>query len=190
MEPIDALIAWHGLSEEPRLVIGRNGGLLWTNAAARDFAKKNLTREANITDPELRWQEELDAGLFERVLAISVTCPAGKTRSLIHGKTSEEGSMIVKVIPLAGDSEAPIGVVIPLRKKLSSEHCLDLQVTFGLSGAELRVLRYLVGGETLAEAAKGLKTSIFTVRTHLRNIYQKLQVKSREAMFHLLSPLL
>jgi DNA-binding CsgD family transcriptional regulator len=190
VESTEALIAWHTLSEEPRLVCNRAGDLIWTNAAARDFAKHNLAEEPGNSDSLLIWRTALASGLFSRILATAVTCPAGKARSIVLDRVPDNGRVIIKVVPLAGDSEAPIGVTIPAPQKLSPERCADLQTTFGLSGAELRVLGYLVDGKTLFEAAEGLATSIFTARTHLRNIYQKLRVKNREAMFYLLSPLL
>jgi DNA-binding NarL/FixJ family response regulator len=51
--------------------------------------------------------------------------------------------------------------------------------TENLSGRELEILSYLAKGYHDKEIADQLFLSVKTVRTHLRNIYQKLHVRSR-----------
>jgi LuxR family maltose regulon positive regulatory protein len=50
-----------------------------------------------------------------------------------------------------------------------------------LSPSELRVLRYLPTNMTRPEIARELYVSINTVNTHIRNIYAKLDARSRSA---------
>jgi len=62
-----------------------------------------------------------------------------------------------------------------------------------LSAQELRVLRLLVPGRSNAEIARELVVSVNTVRTHMQNIYRKLDAHNRAAaleaarQLHLLS---
>ncbi len=49
-----------------------------------------------------------------------------------------------------------------------------------LSGQEMRVLRLLVAGLSNAEIAQELVVSINTIKTHVKSIYRKLNVKSRD----------
>jgi DNA-binding NarL/FixJ family response regulator len=51
--------------------------------------------------------------------------------------------------------------------------------TENLSDREMEILSHLARGYNDKEIADGLFLSINTVRTHLRNIYQKLHVRSR-----------
>jgi LuxR family transcriptional regulator, maltose regulon positive regulatory protein len=50
-----------------------------------------------------------------------------------------------------------------------------------LSSQELRVLRLLVPGRSNAEIARELVVSVNTVRTHMQNIYRKLDAHNRAA---------
>ncbi len=52
---------------------------------------------------------------------------------------------------------------------------------YGLSEKEKEVLQSLVDGNSYKMVAASLKISIDTVRTHIRNIYEKLQVNSKSA---------
>ena len=63
-----------------------------------------------------------------------------------------------------------------------------LQVAFRLTGAERRIVELLFVGRTAEEISDRLRISVGTVRVHIRHIYDKTQVASREAMFHKLMP--
>lgn len=52
---------------------------------------------------------------------------------------------------------------------------------YGLSEKEKAVLKSLVDGNSYKMVAMSLNISIDTVRTHIRNIYEKLQVNSKSA---------
>lgn len=52
---------------------------------------------------------------------------------------------------------------------------------YGLSEKEKAVLQSLVDGNSYKMVAASLQISIDTVRTHIRNIYEKLQVNSKSA---------
>ncbi|ULT43199.1 response regulator transcription factor [Niabella defluvii] len=52
---------------------------------------------------------------------------------------------------------------------------------YGLSEKEKAVLQSLVDGNSYKMVAASLNISIDTVRTHIRNIYEKLQVNSKSA---------
>jgi LuxR family maltose regulon positive regulatory protein len=65
---------------------------------------------------------------------------------------------------------------------------MGIAEAFGLTSAELRVLKSLSAGETAQETAGDLKVSVDTVRTHIRRVYQKVGVNSREALFTRVRP--
>ena len=64
--------------------------------------------------------------------------------------------------------------------------CAEVAAARGLSPREAEVLVFLARGFTPAYIAKSLVLSISTVRTHVRNIYRKLNVNKREELIHLI----
>lgn len=58
----------------------------------------------------------------------------------------------------------------------------DVGAIFGLTPSESRTLDGLVSGQRADELARASSVSIETVRTHIRRIYNKLGVNSREQM--------
>ena len=63
-----------------------------------------------------------------------------------------------------------------------------LETAFRLTSTERKVLESLFLGETADEVGGRLNMSVGTVRTHIRHIYNKVDVSSREAMFSKLVP--
>ncbi|HLL58488.1 MAG TPA: helix-turn-helix transcriptional regulator [Allosphingosinicella sp.] len=59
---------------------------------------------------------------------------------------------------------------------------------FRLTASEHRILMLMLDGLTADELSQRLGSSLDTVRTHIRNIYGKLKVTSREGMFSRLRP--
>ena len=62
----------------------------------------------------------------------------------------------------------------------------DVRERYGLTNREAEVLVFLARGFTPAYIAKSLVLSVSTVRTHVRNIYRKLNVNKREELIHLI----
>jgi DNA-binding NarL/FixJ family response regulator len=76
--------------------------------------------------------------------------------------------------------EAPAGGAGMPARGLSAPAAAQSQGTAGtLSERECEVLRLVALGHTSPEIAQKLTLSVQTVNTHIRNIYRKLQVKSR-----------
>ena len=58
----------------------------------------------------------------------------------------------------------------------------DVRLLFGLTPSEARILHGLVDGRRADDLADDLSVSIETIRTHIRRIYNKLEVNSREQL--------
>src|SRR3546814_4435442 len=64
----------------------------------------------------------------------------------------------------------------------------ELDRIFGVTKAEQHVLADLLGGHDADHISKMRQISVETVRSHIRAIYSKVGVRSREALFHKLQP--
>ena len=64
----------------------------------------------------------------------------------------------------------------------------DLDTIFQLTQSEHRVLQQMIDGYTADEISSNLRVSIETTRSHIRQIYLKLNVTSREGLFSRIRP--
>ncbi|MBR5259778.1 MAG: helix-turn-helix transcriptional regulator [Eggerthellaceae bacterium] len=60
--------------------------------------------------------------------------------------------------------------------------CRLLAEQYGLSGRELEVLEQLAAGQTVPLAAKKLLVSQSTVKTHIRHVYEKMGIHTRQEL--------
>ncbi|WP_301750103.1 LuxR C-terminal-related transcriptional regulator [uncultured Erythrobacter sp.] len=67
---------------------------------------------------------------------------------------------------------------------------LHFEETFGMTRQESAICRMLLQGRTVQEIVDAGSKSPDTIRFHIRNIYQKIGVSSREALFASLRPFL
>lgn len=61
----------------------------------------------------------------------------------------------------------------------------DISEKYGLSEREIEVIKLLLLGKSYKQISEALFISINTVKTHIRNIYPKLNVSSRHEIVHL-----
>jgi DNA-binding CsgD family transcriptional regulator len=86
---------------------------------------------------------------------------------------------ILRVEASCGSNENRVAVaLVPERGSLSSVS----PATWPLTQQEKRVLGLLAGGQSTRAMAEALVVSENTLETHLRHIYEKLQVHSRSAL--------
>lgn len=112
-----------------------------------------------------------------------------RQRSLQVERPSHRPPYTVSLVPvvITGTSSlaAPrrrlvVAITDPLAQPLPDER--DLARAFVLTPAEARISRQLAAGREPIEIASELSVSLATVKTHLRHVYQKLEVRSRTAL--------
>ena len=98
------------------------------------------------------------------------------------------GSLLLKQVdratePTPASGPAPEPPTAPSR----DEQALDrLALTYGLTAREAQTASYVSKGYSLEKTAELLGISINTVRTHMRSVYGKLAVHSRQELIDLL----
>ena len=62
-----------------------------------------------------------------------------------------------------------------------------LQKTHGLSAREMEILNLMIDGKSYRQMEESLHISIHTVKSHVYNLYRKMNVKNRHQLIHVVS---
>jgi DNA-binding CsgD family transcriptional regulator len=93
---------------------------------------------------------------------------SGGEPSIAHVLPLAHGDLRTRLVP-----QATAAVFITRAEDKPAMNLQAVADSFGLTPAEGRVLEQLAGGATVAEAAEGLGTSLYTAKTHLARIFSK-----------------
>ena len=85
----------------------------------------------------------------------------------------------------AGAAAGPAASPVEQRRAAIEERCAQLAHSCGLTPRETQILTYLAEGHGSGYIGEALYISPNTVRTHVHNIYRKLEVASREEVLEL-----
>jgi DNA-binding CsgD family transcriptional regulator len=175
-------LAWLDQDRRPRLLLGEGLVIIWLNGAAeREFARRrDIEKRGDLlatTDPAR--QADL-TGLLSR-------CEAGLATLCLKAENGD-GHILFRARRLVRTAGAQrFGMSFHRSGSEYKPHYVDLDIAFNLTKGETRVLYQLVEGLSADEVARKLGVSTETARSHIRAIYAKLQVSSREGLFHRIS---
>jgi len=112
---------------------------------------------------------EEEGNVFEAICA-------GASGYLVKPAPVEE---IIKAIREVAAGAAPINAYIAAKVLAKFGELMTPRGDYGLSDRERQILELLVEGLVMKQVAARLDISYHTVDTHIRNIYEKLHVRSR-----------
>jgi DNA-binding CsgD family transcriptional regulator len=174
---------WLTLDEISRVLVDETLRLLWANEAAkRSFeAKVNLElRDGAIGAYNRAQHNELMGFVLGASRDIS---------SLCMPCDDKDGHYLFRVRQIASWGERRfLGLTFHRTGKTYRSSFPDLATAFQLTVREERVLRQMLEGRTATDIAEQLSLSIETVRSHIRNLYAKIGVSSRELLFAKVQP--
>lgn len=171
---------WAEHDERAKLIVDELGEVLWANPAALD-----LIESLDPIDPVDRGG---DGACWPALLRKIVARVDGST-AWICVPYARDGKLLCAATQLRSEEGRPwIGLTLKAMADAPSVKDGALQGIFHLTTAERRIVQALFKGRTAEEAGATLDISVGTVRVHIRHIYEKLAVGSREAMFHKLLP--
>jgi len=108
------------------------------------------------------------------------------THPVAHAIELRDGGYAVLRLETVADSNlASVVILSPDRPQVI---WADTCAIFGLTPAEDRLIKQLMGGANIEEISTDLGISIETARTHVRRSYLKIGVTSREQLFAAMSP--
>jgi len=173
-----AALGWLQRDSGARAMVDDGLMLLWSNAAAHAIftARRDIEVRQGFLAPIDRGQQD---GLYDFIEAAT-----DKLSTWCVERASRDGCLLLRA--------RRVGRVIGLCLVEAGEDFRptyhDLDKAFGLTISENRVLLDLLGGNEAEALAKMHGVSVETTRTHIRNIYSKLGVTSRERLFFKVQP--
>lgn len=182
--PVDSFaLSWLQSEPMPRMMVDRFGRVMWRNSAAErllldcpdlDARDGQLTAEDRASNAQLA---AMLANAGDQVKTFSLPCEDG------------DGHLLFAVRRLSGHEADPVVAITVYRTgSKSAVRYASFRAAFGLTESEHHVALLLVEGRKAEEIAGVTGTSIGTVRSHIRSIYAKTDVSSREGLFRRLSP--
>ena len=175
-------LAWLDQYRRPRLLLDEGLAIVWLNGAAeRELGRRrDIEKRGDLlatTDPAR--QADL-AGLLDR-------CEAGLATLCLKAENGD-GHILFRARRLARAAGGRrVGMSFHRSGSEYTPRYVDLDIAFNLTKGETRVLYQLVEGLPADEVARKLGVSTETTRSHIRAIYAKLQVSSREGLFRRIS---
>lgn len=179
----DVALAW--LSQDPRarMIVSDTLELLWANAAARHV----LAGSGGLSVVGGRCLHFDDPGAAGR-FASFIRDTAETMTTLAIAFSRPPGHYLFRGWRLACN-EPPLSCLeLSLDTEEFASHYSDFDRVFGLTPAEHGVVVEIMDGRSAAEIAARHRISIVTVRSHIKKIYVKIGVVSREQLFGRLRP--
>lgn len=181
----DLFEQWLKADRPDRFIIDRTGKILWSGIEPEPDATS-----ASIESPfaKIKVGGTLASDMFLPILNAGSLAEPGSARiaSVDHGSSGP--TFVVRVAALGPTKSGPLGVTSVTYYGLSDAVRADLKRLWDLSSGEIRILGLTFQGLTVQEVAEAAEISIETVRTHIRHIYSKVGVNSREGLFAALGP--
>jgi DNA-binding CsgD family transcriptional regulator len=172
---------WLQQDESARIIVAADGALLWRNFAAEQLL---------VSCPDL----EVHSGFLvvqdsahQQVLIEFLRRAEAKVTSFCLLCADGDGHLLFHARRLEADARA-IGLIVQHTGSRFEARYATFQRAFGLTDAEYQVVLMLVEGHTAETVAERSGVSVGTVRSHIRSVYAKLHVSSREQLFYKLRP--
>ncbi|MFU8778284.1 MAG: helix-turn-helix transcriptional regulator [Roseovarius sp.] len=169
---------WLSASRHARIICDDQQRVLWGNANLRQVLKKDIGLKLE------REQLILIDRKPQAALAHFIQSPQLDHTAIRLGTSEAVGNHIMQCRRLRVE---PYGDAFGLRVLCDdSSHEADfigLEEYFGLTRQEAYTCRQILNGRTVQDIADKSDKAADTIRFHIRNIYQKLNVSSREALF-------
>lgn len=172
--------AWAGGFAIPSIVIADDLRLIWANSAAGPHLRGNVFF---IADGALCCADRSQETAFrEFLLALPMEPAAWALRK------ADNDHLIVRCEQLRVPGLPP-AIGLMLHDASTVRHIwVDIGKIFGLTPAEVAIIKRMLTGASSDEIAGILNISLETVRTHVRRIYTKVGASNREQLFAIMTP--
>lgn len=176
--PAALALAWMEAEAQPRIICTTALDLVWANSAARKTSAAG--GELELKDGAIALRER--AAHAEFCAFVKACGPALSTLAL--PREGGDGHLLLRGRRIGEeDGRGLVGLTFLYSGEMFRPLYADLDSAFQLTPAEHGILLRMIDGLNAEGIAEAKRLSIETVRSHIRNIYNKMGVASREAMF-------
>jgi DNA-binding CsgD family transcriptional regulator len=171
-------LSWLDADRESRILVDSELVILWRNSAARlDLDKRRDLQDRNgvLTAVNTGNQPALDDAVR-------------KGSNFCFQRIDGDGHFVIRSQRLQIDGDIFFGVRFFGTGGDYIEEYDNLDVAFGLTKSETRLLVDMMNGLDAIRLSQAYGVSVETIRSHVRSIYLKLSVNSREALLHKVRP--
>jgi DNA-binding CsgD family transcriptional regulator len=171
-------LRWLQIDPTPRLIVDSGLWLHWRNEAAERLLHDSPDLEAR--DGQLAAEDRQG----NVALADLVTNAANELSTCTLSCVDGDGHLLIQARLLTVSGSGRVALCIQRTGSKYRSGYADFSGAFGLTAAEAEIAGMLISGQTADSIAEQRAGSVGTVRSHIRSIYHKLDVSSREMMFH------
>lgn len=177
------MIAWANLEWSARMIITRHRKVLWGNDAALRLMQDG--GDLRVGSGALVLADTAQMETFSAFIRRATV----ETSSWCYLRPAPDDPILFRAQLLPDKStEEVIGLTFHAAGADFPMEWADFSPAFNLTPGEHRVVLRLLEGDDADSAADFLRLSIETVRTHIRHVYAKLGVGSREQLFRAVAP--
>ena len=173
---------WLVISDNPHLILKADLRIAWTNRAARSFLSQiglELDPDGNLRSTKIP-RRKLDA--FRAAVAEAIAVADGWPDNIHVVPFCEHTATALHLYRLVASDDVVFGGAI-ITKGLDSVMIERRLEEFSLTETEKRIVLSLMNGLTVSDISKRTGSTLLTVRTHIKRIYEKMGVNSREKLF-------
>ena len=169
---------WVTREHKARLIVDRSMSLLWANSAAHEM----LAEGTHITLDDSTVMLRIDG--LRAMVEQAIRARTAESLFLIEHSDAIGSDLLVRLerLPDAGE-QTYFGLQLIRHAPSPGGWSETLAAYFQLTPKQSQVLVRMISGESGEDIARTLGISVETVRTHVRDVYAKLRVSSREELF-------
>jgi DNA-binding CsgD family transcriptional regulator len=172
-----AVLGWLDRDSCPRLIVGERFDIHWCNPSAERLLAQQIGLESRgdvLTATDGASQTKLRSLLQDA---------QHKPASACIEQTNHDGWLVLRCVGVESGAEPVFCLAISRAADGEVWRFDHLDECFELTRAEHRVLQELLAGYEAEALSTRHAVSIETTRTHIKSIYAKIGVKTREALF-------
>lgn len=174
-----AALRWLERESTARLIVDRNLRILWANnaaASALDDSEGLRNRGGILTTGDTGLDREL-----RQLVSAATSTPSSWA---VPGGADGEDHHVLRIQKTDESEPATYGITVHETGRRFRAAYAPLERIFELTPAEHRTLLDLLDGHEAVAIARFRDLSVETIRSHIRSLYLKLDVRTREGLFH------